>query len=219
MPSRAGLLLQRVAARKIRLITYISSRDAEADARLVGPGQQRVLGIRADPALAGIQPMTGPVQRLVVPADLKSFHNSAFTRAWLSVAAQAAQKYTKRPLEIYGPNAGDMVLPSTARHMGWAPSLAHIYDGNTAVLITNVAGSGVPNKFVEAQAARRPIIAHESLDYVDRTGNSPVHWFADIDQLDEAVRAAVNGEEGDRSERAGAGGAACPSLSLSDFPV
>ncbi|KAA9107797.1 glycosyltransferase [Microbacterium rhizomatis] len=159
--SRAGAALQRIAPRRLA-VSYISARDADAD---------RAAGILARRAVHVIPPMLpetlrnlpevvrGRVDRIVAGVDMRSFHNlSGFEElreGWESIRAENPGVV----LELFGLGLPEVIAEGVIVR-GWAPSLSELYVGNTAVFITNQGGSGVPNKLVEAVAARRPVVIH-----------------------------------------------------------
>ncbi len=159
---RAGAALQRIAPRRMA-VSYISARDADAD-RAAGISFRRAVQVippTLPQTLRNIpEVVRGRVNRIVAGVDLRSFHNlSGFEElreGWESVRAENPGVV----LELFGLGLPDVEADGVIVR-GWAPSLSELYVGNTAVFITNQGGSGVPNKLVEAVAARRPVIIHQ----------------------------------------------------------
>ncbi len=159
---RAGAWLQGHSPHSLS-ISYISARDREADQTLLDRRESLIVRPDLPPTLTTLPAVpTGRVRRIVVALDLQSFHNSQgfdeLLRAWQATS----HVYPDVLLDIYGRNLPH-IDDNNVRIRGWAESLADVYCGSTAVFVTNRLGSGVPNKLVEAIAARRPIILHRSL--------------------------------------------------------
>jgi hypothetical protein len=96
-------------------------------------------------------------------------------------------------LHVYGQNVDILGEVKGAVLHGFAPELASIYEGRTAILVPNELQSGVPNKVVEAVAAQRPIVGHESLrELLDDA--SGFFGFEDEDSALAAIRAAADCE-------------------------
>lgn len=150
-----------IFARHDMSVTYISARDCRTDRILNIRRRTGVVYSRAPGELQALPDVRYPLERLVVPVDLLSFHNlDGFGNL---LEALRMMLPSERPrTEVFGPYS-----PSdgtdVAAYMGWVRDLADLYVGDTAVFVTNSAGSGVPNKLSEALEARRPVIVHRSV--------------------------------------------------------
>ena len=144
-----------LASRRTRLV-YISEKDVAADRWLTGAARSTVVSPSIVPDLLELRAYKGPPQRIVVPADLRSYHNSVGFQ-WLGDLLSGGLDVGV-PIEVYGPAADGLTLPPGVRHMGWAPRLSDVYDGETAVFAPNLAPQGVQNKVWEAMCAGRPVL-------------------------------------------------------------
>ena len=72
---------------------------------------------------------------------------------------------TAAPIKVFGPTAPASPLPAGIEYAGWAESLEEIYDGPTGVIVTNIGGTGVPNKLIEALDRNRVTVVHRSLQH------------------------------------------------------
>ncbi|WP_062527421.1 glycosyltransferase [Demequina rhizosphaerae] len=193
MVPRAGVLLQR-RCRRIAGYTYISARDARADLDAgLCSAETAILPQAIDAALAQLPPVTIPLRRLTVAADLVSFQN---TDVWAHIESEAAtmRALGLPPLEVYGKVPEDYTAPEGIVVRGWAPELSTVYEGDTGVVVTNVPGSGVPNKMIEALAAGRPVVASDELDYVPHGPQDRIYWWRPDTPISEPIRAMVAGE-------------------------
>lgn len=158
-------------------ILYITDEDAGADSRLNIGRTVRVLCPPAVNALQHLGNFIGPAERIVIPADLDSYHNQE-VYAWLCDLIDAGEFEPGVPIEVYGPM---QELGRCARGIafkGWAPALASVYDGQSIVLAPNLAGVGLQNKVWESIWAGRPVIVGEAAGGVFK--ESPwVHTFQD----------------------------------------
>jgi hypothetical protein len=87
--------------------------------------------------------------------------------------------YQDVQLELFGRGLPDVAEAGTTVR-GWAPSISDVYRGDTAVFVTNRLESGVPNKLVEAVAARRPVLIHSSLHTLVEPHEWIVQWEDDL---------------------------------------
>lgn len=146
-------------ARGLR-VSYISDRDARADTVISGGADVIVIPPISPPELSRLQPVKWPLQRIVLLADFNSYHNMRGMKI-IGEALQLVPASVARLVEAYGPT------PPPAEFMiaykGWAPNLQTIYEGDTGVLVTNVHGSGIPNKILEAMNSGRPMVAHATM--------------------------------------------------------
>ncbi|WP_100814403.1 glycosyltransferase [Microbacterium lacus] len=189
---KAGIALTRRASVDF---SYISTRDAAADAALLD-GTPIVIPPHVNPELAQLAPVSYPLERLVIAADLRSFHNLEMLDMVLRAASQTSRETGVR-LEIFGHASDRMALPENVRHLGWVDHLSSVYDGNTGVVITNSPGSGLPNKAIEAMQARRPMALHHSIDYLPHVDPRTAYWFHDEQSLSRSLLAMVRGEARD----------------------
>lgn len=157
----AGALLQLAAPATLE-VSYISSRDANVDRLLNGRRNVSVIGPSVPDSLGLLEPSRIPVDRLVILGDFSSFHNREGLRMVIKALKTGALDASIE-VDFYGPVPPNRSLPAKARYRGWARSLVDCYRGNTAVIVTNIGGSGIPNKLVESVAARRIVIAHASM--------------------------------------------------------
>lgn len=142
--------------------------------------------------LKELHPVKRPLERFVLVGDFSSYHN----REGLEIVYGALGRIEDRlsiPVEVFGP-AAPPEGPACLHYRGWAESLADVYRGNTTVIVTNVGGSGVPNKLVEAIGAGRPTLVHRSL--ADRyTGDGLITAFdAEDDLAMSLLRACGDGQ-------------------------
>ncbi|MET4134186.1 glycosyltransferase family 4 protein [Pseudarthrobacter sp. PvP090] len=163
LPAVAGLVLQTLLGRSL-FVSYISVRDQQADrwvnfhrsAFVVSPVAPREL---QDAESLGA--VIGRIKRVSVSADYEAFHNHEgmkFLRdAWESPNLERGDL----ELHLYG--KGEPIRIADSIFVGWADDISEIYQGNTAVYIPNMHGSGVPNKLIDAISARRPVIVHRSV--------------------------------------------------------
>lgn len=161
-PAVLGLVLQRVISRRLS-VSYITERDRRSD-RLVNSGRiSMVIRPAAPVELLELPPLSGArPTRAVMSADFTAFHNSegvvAVLAAWPAVARASGVE-----LQLFGKGVESVRLPDGVRSVGWSQSIADIYDGTTLVVISNIGGSGIPNKLIDAVAAQRPVVLHESM--------------------------------------------------------
>ncbi len=174
------------------LLAYISDRDANADR--FPPSLHRsfvIPQIVAEEQLLGLKPVAYPLSRIVVAFDPKSLHNRRGTSRYLPALAEWADR-DGVSLEVFGGIPAALLPPGVSR-AAWVDNLVDVYTGDTAVFVTNVAGSGIPNKVLEASAAGRPLIMHESLTYLLPYVAVPVWLFRSAESIGEASSACVNG--------------------------
>lgn len=159
LPAVVGALVQGASRRPPA--AYISERDRDADRSLNRGRPVVVVGPRAPAALAALEPVVGHLERLVVAADLGSFHNR---EGFALLLAALARCRSPRPLpvDLYGPVAPDVRSPRI-RYRGWAADPVQVYRGRSGVVVLNTGGSGTPNKLVDALAAARPALVHGAL--------------------------------------------------------
>lgn len=194
--SLLGMLIMGISMRFVS-VSYISERDATADGPILR--RQRVIVIPQghDKTLLALPPVTYPLDRVVVPLDATSFHNRFGISKFLPELVAWATGSGER-VDIYG--KGDVDDRSNAIHFaGWAPSLQDVYRGNTAIFVTNVAGSGLPNKALEADAAGRPLIMHDSLSYMKDEVNVPIYWFSGPEDMRSAIENCIAGSSTTRT--------------------
>jgi glycosyltransferase involved in cell wall biosynthesis len=184
------LLLHLTAARRLAL-SYISERDIHRDRWLNRRRSVRLIRFAEPEVLRTLPPVGAVIDRIVVAGDLNSFHN----RTGLSLLAEAIRTAGQvPPIELYGPEAPRFESDARIRYVGWAKSVEEIYAGNTAVFVSNVDGSGVPNKLLEAIAAARPVVVHRSLESLVRS-YSRAHLYSDADSLAGVLESLMSGRE------------------------
>ncbi len=192
---RIGAFIQRLVSHKLS-VSYISDRDRRADVRLCGSRQTLVIGPVAPKELSAMEELSGNVRRVVAAVDMQSFHNASGFQELLSAWEGVVAKHPSALLEIFG-----LGLPpidqANVRVRGWVDSLREVYEGNTAVFVTNQGGSGVPNKLVEAVAARRPVVVHESVaDLVEPSAWRFVYASGGLDEtLDNLLSSKLVSDE------------------------
>lgn len=197
VPSLAGRWLQRQAT-DVALFTYISARDITHDLPLLDSARARVIPQKMNDSLARLPQVRFPLTRLVIAADLTSFHNQAFFREHSQALSDAVASGALPSIEVYG-RAEEPDLPPGFVHRGWADSLASIYGGNTGVIVTNMVGSGVPNKLLEAVSASRPVLAFEGVCYAPFTCRDRVYrWGSEVTIVDAAREMLVGAPLDDR---------------------
>lgn len=171
-------------------VTYISQRDEMADRSIALGRRVFVVPPTAPDALRRLPPVRYPLDRIVVPVELASHH----TRLGFRMLTDAIRTRTPPvPVHLYGPTPPAEPLPAGATYQGYAARLEDVYDGDTAVVILNTSGSGVPNKLVEAAAAGRPVLLHRSL--LGRWPTDGAVWvFDDASALSDALDRVVTGD-------------------------
>lgn len=182
LPIRLGLMLMRLPNRLLEN-SYISRRDAQVD--LFGSVPAIVIPQSAPKILSSLPPMSGAPDRIVIAADFESFHNLEGARNVFASMDIFTERHPKIRVQLFGRIPAGFEIPSGIEVRGWVDDIADVYAGNTAVVITNRAGSGVPNKVVEAMAARRPMFIHSSLDYLELDGADARVYTNSEDLLDE----------------------------------
>jgi hypothetical protein len=168
---------------------YISSKDLSADRWLNLFRSTRLVGAATPLELDSLPDVVLPLTRISMGGDLNSFHN-ANGLADLVGAVRVASICL--PVDLYGPAAPAVELPPGVTYRGWAKRVSDLYEGDTVVFVSNVAGSGRPNKLLEAVACRRPIIVHESLAS-EVSGQENVHFYSnrtDLSRLLERLASA-----------------------------
>lgn len=182
------LLLQLTSSRRLQF-SYISDRDARADRSFTRRRGIYVIDPSTDSKLAELAAFTFPLERFSVVAELNSFHN----QPGFSMLVEAVRiSGLTTAIDVYGPTAPSTDLPPPMIYRGWAKTLDEIYTGNTGVIATNIGGSGIPNKVLEANAARRPLVLHESVRSTS-ADSSPVWVFNDAATLSSALIDAASG--------------------------
>lgn len=161
--SRIGRLIQTVATRKLA-VSYISQRDADADSRLNRTRLIRVVPASLPASMTTLNQaaLRTPISRIAVSADYSAFHN---VRGLAMLAAAWPEFVSLCPsihLDLYGVGDADRLKSVGGRMHGWADDIMDIYSAGTAVFVTNVGGSGVPNKLLEALASGLPVVVHKS---------------------------------------------------------
>lgn len=172
-------------------VSYITQRDSKADFPINGTRRTLIVPPSAPAnlfALAALSP--GMAQRLTVSGDFASTHLREGIRCLRECWPDVRRAKSDASIDVYGPNARLLADISGSRVHGFVDDIGDLYRGNTVVLVLNRATSGVPNKIVEAVAAQRPMIVHESF----RTSLSVhplVHWYHDARSLKEAILALL----------------------------
>jgi len=202
-PPLAGCLLQVLLVRPNSQVMYISERDRRADTwirRVRGEVLQPVL----PDSLSTLEPCRLPLKRLVIAADLSSFHNQSGFRMIMETLDRinSGPKPLSADVFIYGPNPPKQLLPPGVSFQGWADNIRSIYEGNTGVLITNTSGSGIANKLIEAVQARRPAIAPVNSQSPCRVeASEDIYQFRSSDELELLLRRLTGEPELESSER------------------
>lgn len=161
-PAAVGLVLQLFASRSLS-VSYITERDRRSDRFLNRRRRTTVIEPAAPDELLRLPSFSGErPTRVVVSADFTAFHNSAGVQNLLD-AWGAVVHFPNVELQLYGKGVEGVPAPSGVRAVGWSDSIVDVYAGPTLVTISNVGGSGIPNKLVDAVAAQRPIVLHESM--------------------------------------------------------
>lgn len=186
--SIAGVVLTFLSPRFLA-VSYISGRDAQADIRIARRQHQILIAQFRDPTLAALPPVEYPITRLVVVADAGSFHTRSSLSEFLPELAVHCGAHGLS-LELYG-KLDRLSIPPGVEVRGWAPNLSDVYSGNTAVFVTNVSGSGVPNKVIEANTSGRPVLIHSSLSYLKDELSVPAFWFEEKSDIGSALRSLV----------------------------
>lgn len=186
------MLIQHIGLPKNLTLSYIDEVELEADRLLNGSRLTAVFRPLAPVDLALLGEVRRPVKRISLAGDFSSFHNAAGLR--LLVEAYRASE-ANVPITLFGPVRPRIDLPHGMRYVGWADDISEIYAGDTAIYVSNIRGTGVPNKLIEAVEARRPVIVHES-----STRHSPEGYdcfiFEDRDDL-EAILIKISEEARD----------------------
>lgn len=176
--------------RRIHAVTYISPRDVKSDARWIKGRKVGVVRQSRPRSLETLEPLQFPVDRIVVPVDVTAFHNQRGVREYLPAIAAWARKTGFR-VDVYGRVPSELIPPGL-NVIGWVEDLQDVYRGNSVVFVTNVGGSGVPNKVVEAEAAGRPVILHESLSYLQGDIRVAAYWFSGIGDIAKVLSECVS---------------------------
>jgi glycosyltransferase involved in cell wall biosynthesis len=143
-------------------------------------------------SLGAIDDLVGsPIERVVVAADYEGFHNSVGLQNLLEVWPVVHQTWPDVQLHLYGRGTPPPIHTEGVSIKGWAENLIDVYTGPTVVFIPNIDGSGVPNKLVEAVAARRPVIVHESLLGLLQPKSDWVFPYSNLESLQEQLRNAI----------------------------
>lgn len=147
-------------------VSYITKRDSEADGNMHHGRSVTVIPVTAARDLGALPAVDLPrIERFVLSGDLSSFHVQEGLRLLDDAWARHLIAYPDSVLDVYGRTVSRVEGWRSVNLRGFAPSVLSLYEGATAVIIPNMLTSGVPNKLVEAVAARRPIVAHASLAY------------------------------------------------------
>lgn len=211
LPSRLGQFLQR-RSRHIRTFSYITARDAQADAELTPRGRLAVIPQQINnPQLRALPAVNSPLTRLVIAADLRSFHNHQFFTEHATKLSRLVREGRIPAIEVYG-NPGNFELPQGFVHRGWASTLHTVYEGDTGVIVTNSPGSGVPNKLLEAIESGRPAVVDEQLSYAVGPSVSLLHFWGESRSIADATLAMV---QGDAANEVLGSGETWPNLNLS----
>ena len=192
LPPRVGRWLQ-PRCRRIALVTYICARDAAVDSRRDDPSRIRVLPQARNRDLESLPEVSFPLTRLVIAADMRSFHNQAFIRDMGPALGLAVQLGELPPIEVYGHQSTAAPLPEGLQFRGWADSLSDVYAGDTGVIVTNAVGSGVPNKYLEAIAARRPVLAQADVEHARGRDQDMVYVWRQPQELIPMLKRMVAG--------------------------
>ena len=126
-------------------------------------------------------------------APVWSFHNQAFIRDMGPALGLAVQLGELPPIEVYGHQSTAAPLPEGLQFRGWADSLSDVYAGDTGVIVTNAVGSGVPNKYLEAIAARRPVLAQADVEHARGRDQDMVYVWRQPQELIPMLKRMVAG--------------------------
>ncbi|MCC4249436.1 glycosyltransferase family 4 protein [Microbacterium testaceum] len=129
-------------------------------------------------------------ERLTVSGDFASSHLREGIQCLRECWPHVRRVEGDARIDIYGPNACLLSDIPGSRVHGFVDDIGDLYRGNTVVVVLNRAKSGVPNKIVEAVAAQRPIIVHESFR-TSLSAHPLVRWYHDARSLKEAILAFV----------------------------
>ena len=191
LPILAGALIMRLPSR-IDSFSYIHERDVLADRHLLRKSAH-VVPQRRVAELAGLGQVEYPLARVVIPADFTSFHNRVRAEDVLNRTARVASRNANVRFEVYGRVPSDFTLPSRVEKMGWVADLTSLYSGSTGVIVTNHAGSGLPNKLLEAIQANRPVVLHESFRFLSKDLPAHAYFFRAPAELEVAIQAMIDG--------------------------
>lgn len=166
-------------------VSYISQRDLEADASLNGSRATFVVPAAAPASLSELPPIQAKhVERFVLAGDFDAYHVregvAKLETAWRAHCAT----YTDAQLDVFGMNTSRIEGWPNCTIRGFAPDIAALYEGASVTLVPNVFSSGVPNKLIEAVAAQRPVVAHQSLKRLV----APHPWFLTYDDVESLTR-------------------------------
>lgn len=153
------MLMQHMGLPRSLALSYIDDVEREADILLNGGRRTAVFRPLPPVGLSMLEEVRRPLKRISLAGDFSSFHNAAGLR--LLIEAYRASGASV-PITLFGPVHPRMDLPHGMSYAGWAADLSEIYAGDTAIYVSNIRGTGVPNKLIEAVEARRPIIVHKS---------------------------------------------------------
>lgn len=178
-------------AGRLAAVSYISLRDASADTDLVRVATT-VVPQAPIAELNGVEPVRYPLTRIVIPADFGSFHNRVRADSVLNAVAVIAAEARDVRFEVFGLIPEGFEVPSPLIYRDWVDNLREIYGGSTGVVVTNRAGSGVPNKLLEARQSQRPVVLHASFQSLDLTGPG-LYYFETEAELIQAIRNMISG--------------------------
>lgn len=149
-------MLVRLRTPSTLLVTYITAADARRDTAIVDRWRVAVIGRVIEQEIRNVRPLEkSKIERIVVPADFSSPHNTA----GLDVFLRACANVGNVNVDLYGPVAPSQSLPFGVRYLGWSRTLTEVYSGQTVVFAPNTSSVGLQNKIIEGFAARRPVIA------------------------------------------------------------
>jgi hypothetical protein len=184
--TRIKALLLRASTRRMGL-TYISDRDRVADQKLNAGRPVHVVAPQKPTGIDELDAYEGPADRVVIAADLNSYHNRTAFDWLLSLTGEGKPSFSV-PIDLYGPPLpNDLKLTPSITYKGWSPSLASVYEGQTVVFAPNISGMGIQNKVWEAIWAGRPVLV--GADAAGALSTSEwVRTFAEKDDLEPALR-------------------------------
>lgn len=145
-------------------ISYVTSRDAEVDARHGFHRTSIVIPNSVAAQVRDVPRFLSGTPRGFVVTGLYSSPHLAPGLAMLSDAWDLCARDPDVPdLYVFGTPREAFPLRDRMHWRGYVPTQAEIYAAQHAAIVLNHDASGVPNKLLEAVAAQRPVVMHRAL--------------------------------------------------------
>ena len=156
--SLMGALLTWLTPHRIE-IAYISIRDSTSDKAVLRGRVPRIIAPVAPRDLVLLDPVRARTPYRMSVAIDGNAHHTLSGLEWLRTAwPEIHRRHPDLVLDVYGRNITENWKMRGATIRGFNADLSDLYLGETLVFVANDAGSGIPNKLVEAVAAQRPML-------------------------------------------------------------